>query len=141
MKKKVKALVRLLIPGGGATPAPPVGSMLGQHQINLMDFCKKFNSLTADKKGQKVSTVVHILEGKKFEVVIKTPPTTDLIKKKIGLEKGSSRPNEEKVGKISWGAIEEIAQIKMPDLNVIDIEQAKKVVAGSAKSMGIEVVD
>jgi large subunit ribosomal protein L11 len=140
MAKAIKAQVKLQIPGGAATPAPPVGNNLGQHQVNLMDFCKKFNAETADKKGQTVPVVVTIYVDKTFTFVIKTPPTAELIRKAIKITKGSSKPNTEKVGRISWSDIEEIAKIKMPDLNVIDIEQAKKVIAGSARSMGVDVV-
>ena len=140
MAKAIKAQVKLQIPGGAATPAPPVGNNLGQHQVNLMDFCKKFNAETADKKGQTVPVVVTIYVDKTFTFVIKTPPTAELIRKAIKISKGSSKPNTEKVGRISWADIEEIAKIKMPDLNVVDIEQAKKVIAGSARSMGVDVV-
>lgn len=141
MSKAVKAVVRLLLTGGGATPAPPVGSSLGQHQVNLMDFCKKFNAITADKKGQTVPVVVEVYTDKSFSITVKTPPTTELIKNKARVQKGSSKPNVEKVGQISQEAIKEIAQIKMPDLNTDDLEQAKRIVAGSARSMGIEVID
>ncbi len=140
MAKAIKAQVKLQIPGGAATPAPPVGNNLGQHQVNLMDFCKKFNAETADKKGQTVPVVVTIYVDKTFTFVIKTPPTAELIRKAIKISKGSSKPNTEKVGRISWADIEEIAKIKMPDLNVINIEQAKKVIAGSARSMGVDVI-
>lgn len=140
MAKEIKAQVRMQISGGAATPAPPVGSMLGPHGINLMDFCKRFNAETADKKGQKVPIIITVFTDKSFTFVVKTPPVTDLIKKKASLSKGSSRPNAQKVGKITWQDVEEIAKIKMPDLNAIDLEAAKKVVAGSARSMGVEVV-
>ena len=141
MAKEIKAKVKMLIPGGGATPAPPVGSTLGQHGLNLMNFCKAFNAKTSDKRGQTVPVVVTIYKDRSFDFIIKTPPTSELIKKKINLSKGSSRPNTDKVGKISWKDIEEIAQVKMPDLNAINIEQAKKIVAGSARSMGIDIID
>lgn len=140
MAKDIKAKLKLQIPGGAATPAPPVGSMLGQHQVNLMDFCKKFNALTADRRGQTVPVVVTVYTDKTFDFVVKTPPTSELIKKKINLPKGSARSHADKVGKITWNDIEEIARIKMPDLNAYDIEQAKKMVAGSARSMGVVVV-
>jgi large subunit ribosomal protein L11 len=139
MAKEIKALVKLQIPAGAATPAPPVGSALGQHGVNIMDFCKQFNAKTADKKGQTIPVVITIYKDKKFDFVIKTPPTSELIKKKINLAKGASKVGTEKVGKISWKDIEEIAKIKLPDLNAVDIEQAKKTVAGSARSMGLEV--
>lgn len=140
MAKAVKAQVKLQIPGAAATPAPPVGNNLGQHQVNLMEFCKQFNALTASKRGETVPVIITIYVDKTFSLEIKTPPTTELIKKKINLTKGSSRPNTEKVGKISWAQVEEIAKIKLPDLNANGIEEAKKIVAGSARSMGVEVI-
>ncbi len=140
MAKEIKAQVKLQIPAGAATPAPPVGSALGQHGVNIMDFCKQFNAKTADKKGQTIPVVITIYKDKKFDFVIKTPPTTELIKKKINLTKGASKIGSEKVGKISWKDVEEIAKIKMPDLNAVDVEQAKKTIAGSARSMGLEIV-
>lgn len=139
MSKAIKAKVRLLIQGGAATPAPPVGSALGPHGINMMDFCKQFNAKTADKKGQLVPCVVTIYMDKKFDFITKTPPVSELIKKKINIPKGSSKPGLEKAGFISMKDVEEIAKIKLPDLNAADIEQAKKIVAGSARSMGVEV--
>lgn len=141
MAKEVKAQLKLQIPGGGASPAPPVGNNLGQHGVNIMDFCKKFNAKTGDKKGQTVPVLITIYTDRSFTFEIKTPPVSELILKKIGKPKGSSRPHEDKVGSISWADIEEIAKIKMPDLNAVDIEGAKKVVAGSARSMGVNVVD
>ncbi|MFA6065612.1 MAG: 50S ribosomal protein L11 [Candidatus Babeliaceae bacterium] len=140
MAKEIKATVRLQIPGGAATPAPPVGAALGQQGVNIMEFCKQFNAKTADKKGQTIPVVITVYTDKKFDFVIKTPPASELIKKKINLQKGSAKPNTEKVGKISWSDIEEIAKIKLADLNATDIEQAKKIIAGSARSMGVEVV-
>lgn len=141
MTKEIKAKVRLQLPGGGATPAPPAGAILGPHGINIMDFCKQFNAKTADKKGQTVPVVITIYKDKKFDFVLKTPPTSELIKKKINLAKGSSKPKLEIAGTISMKDIEEIAKVKMPDLNATDIAQAKKIVAGCARSMGIQVVD
>ena len=139
MAKEIKAKVKILLMGGSATPAPPVGTALGQHQVNLMEFCKAFNAKTADKKGQTVPVVVTVYTDKKFDIEIKTPPTSELIRKKINLSKGSSKPNTDKVGKISWNDIADIAKIKMQDLNAFDIEQAKKIVAGTARSMGVDV--
>ncbi|NRB21780.1 50S ribosomal protein L11 [Candidatus Dependentiae bacterium] len=141
MAKEVKAKIKMRIPGGGATPAPPVGSALGPFGIKTMDFCKQFNAQTSNKKGETVPVEVTIYKDRSFSFVTKTPPTSELILKKIKLKKGSPDPKEKKVGKISWKEVEEIAQIKMPDLNATDIEQAKKIVAGSARSMGVEVVD
>lgn len=141
MSKIVKAQIKLLLAGGAATPAPPVGSALGQQQVNIMDFCKQFNAATASKKGETVPVLITVYTDKTFTFVVKTPPTSELIRKKINLPKGSSRPNTDKVGKITWKEVAEIAQVKMPDLNAVDIEQAKKIVAGSARSMGVVVVD
>jgi large subunit ribosomal protein L11 len=141
MSKPIKAKVKLQLPAGGATPAPPVGSALGPHGVNMMEFCKQFNAKTADKKGQTIPVLVTVFQDRTFEFVTKTPPTTELIKKKINLAKGSSKPGEGSVGKISWKEVEEIAAVKMSDLNAHDIDNAKRIVAGSARSMGLEVVD
>lgn len=141
MAKEVKAKIKLQIPGGSATPAPPVGSSLGQHQVNIMDFCKAFNGRTANLKGQTVPVEITVYKDRTYSFITKTPPTTELIKKKINLSKGSARPNTNRVGTISWSDIEEIAKLKMPDLSAFDIEQAKKCIAGSARSMGIDVID
>lgn len=140
MAKEVKARIRMQLPGGAATPAPPVGSMLGQQGVNIMDFCKQFNAKTADRKGQTVPVLVTVYTDKKFDFVIKTAPTTELIKKKINLAKGSSKPKAEKAGKISWKDVEEIAKQKLSDLNALDLDHAKKIIAGTARSMGLEVV-
>ena len=141
MAKAIKAQIKLQLAGGAATPAPPVGNNLGQHQVNLMEFCKQFNARTASKKGETVPIVITVYDDRSFTFIIKTTPTAELIKKKINLVKGSAKPNTDKVGRISWKDIEEIAKIKMPDLNAQDIEQAKKMVAGSARSMGVDVID
>lgn len=140
MAKTVKAQIKLQLSGAAATPAPPVGSSLGQQQVNIMDFCKQFNAATADKRGQTVPVVITVYTDKSFTFILKTPPTSELIKKKINLAKGSSRP-EVKVGKIKWKDVEDIARVKLPDLNAVDVEQAKKIVAGCARSMGVEVVE
>lgn len=141
MAKAVKAKVKMQLAGGAATPAPPVGSILGQQGVNIMEFCKKFNERTANRKGETVPVLITIYVDKTFDFEIKTPPTTELIRKKIAINKGSSKPHAEKVGKITWREIEEIAHVKLPDLNAIDIHQAKKIVAGSARSMGVDVID
>lgn len=141
MAKTVKTKIKLQIPGGGATPAPPVGSALGQHGVNIMEFCKRFNAQTADKKGQTVPVIITVYSDRSFDFILKMPLVSELIRKKINIEKGSSQPNIDKVGKISWKDIEEIVKIKLPDLNTTDIEQAKRIVAGSARSMGLDVVD
>jgi large subunit ribosomal protein L11 len=141
MAKTVKTKIKLQISGGGATPAPPVGSALGQHGVNIMEFCKQFNAKTADRKGETVPVLITVYIDKSFDFILKTPPVSELIRKKINLEKGSSQPGINKVGKVSWKDIEEIAKIKLLDLNTNNIEQAKRVVAGSARSMGLDVVD
>jgi large subunit ribosomal protein L11 len=141
MAKKIKAKVKLQIPGGGATPAPPVGSALGQHQVQIMDFCKKFNAATASRKGETVPVVVTVYVDKTFDFVTKTPPVSELILKNAGLKKGAGAPGTQVVGTITWDKVEEIAKIKLQDLNAIDIEGAKKIIAGSARSMGLNVVD
>jgi large subunit ribosomal protein L11 len=140
MAKEIKAKIRLQIPGGAATPAPPTGSALGPHGVNIMDFCKQFNAMTADRKGQTVPVIITVYVDKKFDFVVKTPPTSELIKKKMNIPKGSSKPSVESAGTISWKDVEDIAKIKMPDLNAVDLEQAKKSIAGTARSMGIAVV-
>lgn len=141
MSKAVKAKIKLQIPGGAATPAPPVGNNLGQHQVNLMEFCKQFNAATSSKKGETVPVIITVYVDKTFSFEIKTPPASELIRKKINISKGSSRPNTDKVGKITMADIEEIAKIKLPDLNANSIEQAKKIIAGSARSMGVVVIE
>ncbi len=140
MSKTIKAKIKLQLAGGAATPAPPVGSALGQQQVNIMDFCKQFNAATANRKGQTVPVQITVYTDKTFTFVTKTPPASELIKKAIGLSKGSSRP-QDKVAKITWKAVEEIARAKFEDLNAVDVEQAKKIIAGSARSMGVEVVE
>ena len=140
MAKEIKAQLKMLIPGGAATPAPPVGSTLGQQQVNIMEFCKQFNAKTAHRKGETVPVVITVYKDKTFDFVAKTSPASELIKKKINISKGSSKPNAEFVGQITWKDIEDIAKTKMQDLNAVDIEQAKKIIAGSARSMGVKVV-
>jgi len=137
--KKVAAKVTLQVPAGKATPAPPVGPALGQHGINIMEFCKSYNERTASQAGQIVPAVITIYEDRSFTFVLKTPPASELIKKAAGVEKGSGEPNRKKVGKLSLEKAREIAQQKMNDLNANDIDAAMKIVAGTARSMGIEV--
>lgn len=139
MAKVVKAQIKLQISGGSATPAPPVGSSLGQHGVNIMEFCKQFNALTASRKGETVPVIITVYTDRSFDFIVKTAPVSELIKKKANVAKGSAKPNTVKVGKLLWKDIEDIAKVKLPDLNATDIEQAKKIVAGSARSMGIEV--
>jgi large subunit ribosomal protein L11 len=137
--KKVKAQLKMVIPGGGATPAPPVGSALGQHGVNMMDFINAFNEQTKDVKGQPVPTKITVYEDKSFTFVTKSTPAATLIKQAIGLQKGSGVPHKEKVGKLTQDQLTQIAETKLPDLSANDIEAAKKVIAGTARSMGIEV--
>ena len=137
----VKSKLKLLIQGGSATPAPPVGSALGQHGVNIMEFCKQFNAKTADRRGESVPVEITVFKDRTFTFIIKTSPTSELIRKKINIQKGSSRPHDTKVGKIKWSDVVEIAKIKLPDLNTRDLDEATKVVAGSARSMGVEVID
>lgn len=141
MAKSVKTKVKMQIAGGAATPAPPVGSVLGQQGVNIMEFCKQFNAKTADRKGQTVPVVITIYSNRSFDFVLKTPPVTELLRKKANISKGSSCPGADKVGKVSWSDVEEIAKIKLPDLNAATIDVAKKIVAGSARSMGLDIVD
>jgi large subunit ribosomal protein L11 len=141
MAKAVKAQIKLQIGGGSATPAPPVGSSLGQHGVNIMEFCKQFNAKTASRKGETVPVFITVYTDRTFEFVTKTPPTSELIKKRINLAKGSTKPGIDVVGKISRKDIEEVAKIKLPDLNASNLEMAKKIVAGSARSMGIDIID
>jgi len=140
--KPIKAVVKLQIPAGQATPAPPVGPALGQHGVNIMEFCKAFNEATKDKeKGTILPVVLTIYQDRTFDFIVKTPPTSVLLKKAANIVKGSGVPNKEKVGKVTRKQIEEIAKIKLPDLNTKDLKKAMKIIEGSAKSMGIEVVD
>jgi len=141
MAKKVVAQVRLQLPAGKATPAPPVGPALGQRGVNIMEFCKRFNAETADKAGMILPVVITIYEDKSFTFVVKTPPASFLLKRAAGVEKGSSEPKRKIVGKVTRKQIEEIARIKLPDLNVNSLEAAIRIIEGTAKSMGIEIVD
>ena len=141
MAKEIKAKVRMQIPGGGATPAPPVGAILGQHGVAIMDFCKQFNAQTADKKGQTCPVVVTIYKDRSFDFVIKTPPASELIRKKGNIVKGAANPKTDVAGSITKKDVEEIAKIKMVDLNARTLEQAVKIIAGSARSMGVKVVE
>jgi len=141
MPKKIKTIVKLQIGAGQANPAPPVGPALGQHGVNIMDFCKKFNEATKNKAGNIVPAEITIYEDKTFSFVLKTPPAAELLKKAAGIEKGSSSALQTKVGKVSKKQIEEIAKIKMPDLNTTSPEAACRIVEGTARQMGIEIKD
>ena len=139
MAKRVKAIVKLQLPAGKATPAPPVGTGLRPHAVNIMQFVKEYNERTASQTGQVVPVEITIFEDRTFSFITKTPPAADLIKKAIGVELGSADPKKIKVGTISQAKVREIAEIKMKDLNALNIEAAEKIIAGTARSMGVEV--
>lgn len=141
MAKKVVALIKLAIPAGKANPAPPIGPALGQHGVNIMMFCKEYNAKTADQVGLVVPVEISVYEDRSFTFVLKTPPASVLIRKAIGIEKGSGEPNRVKVGSLTRDQLREIAQTKMPDLNANDIEAAMRIVEGTARNMGVTVVD
>jgi large subunit ribosomal protein L11 len=138
-RKKVAAVVKVQLPAGQATPAPPVGTALGPHGVNIMDFCKQYNAATDSQRGNIVPVEITIFEDRSFEFITKTPPAPELIKKAAGVGKGSSEPHKTKVGTITGAQVREIAQTKMPDLNARSIEMAEKIIAGTARSMGIKV--
>jgi len=141
LKKKIKTQIKLQIPANSATPAPPVGPALGQHGVNIMEFCNQFNSKTKSfEPGMVIPAVITIYEDRSFSFILKMPPVSALLKKAAGLAKASAKPNKEKVGKVTKKQIEEIAKQKLPDLNTTDLEAAKRIVEGTAKSMGIEIV-
>ena len=139
MAKKVLTTIKLQVPGGAANPAPPVGPALGQHGVNIMEFCKAFNAQTQGENGTIIPVVITVFEDRSFTFITKTPPAAVLIKQAAGLEKGSGEPNREKVGRISKAQVREIAERKMPDLNAHDVDQASKIIEGTARSMGVEV--
>jgi large subunit ribosomal protein L11 len=141
MTKKIVAVVKIEIPAGKANPAPPIGPALAQHGINLMQFCKEYNARTANRVGDIVPAEITIYQDQSFTFALKTPPTASLLKKAAGIEKGSSEPNIEKVGVVTRAQLREIAEIKMPDLNALDIEGAMRQVEGTARQMGITVQD
>src|SRR5499426_3019878 len=139
MAKKVITLIKLQIPGGQANPAPPVGPALGQHGVNIMEFCKAFNAQTAQENGRIIPVEITVYEDRSFDFITKTPPAAVLIKEAIKISKGSGEPHVNKVGTISQAQIREIAERKMPDLNANDIDAASKIIAGTARSMGVDV--
>jgi large subunit ribosomal protein L11 len=139
MGKKLVAVVKLAINAGKATPAPPIGPALGQHGVNIMAFCKEYNAKTADQAGMVVPVEISVFEDRSFTFVLKTPPASVLIKKELGLERGSGQPHKTKVGILTQAQLRKIAEQKMPDLNANDIEAAMKVIAGTARSMGVTV--
>jgi large subunit ribosomal protein L11 len=141
MAKKVVALIKLAIPAGKANPAPPIGPALGQHGVNIMAFCKEYNARTADKAGLIVPVEISVFEDRSFTFILKTPPASVLIKKAIGIEKGSGQPNKAKVGTITRAQLKEIAETKLPDLNANDVEAAMRIIEGTARNMGVTVAD
>ena len=140
MAKKVLTLIKLQIPGGQANPAPPVGPALGQHGVNIMEFCKAFNAQTQQENGRITPVEITVYEDRSFTFITKTPPAAVLIKQAIGLDKGSGEPNRNKVGTITRDKVREIAEKKLPDLNAHNVDQAAKIIEGTARSMGVEVV-
>jgi len=140
LAKKVAGMVKLQIPAGNATPAPPVGPALGQQGLNIMEFCKAFNARTQSQAGMIIPVVITVYADKSFSFITKTPPAAILLKKAAKVEKGSGEPNRDKVGNVTQDQLKEIAELKMPDLNANDIDMAKRIIAGTARSMGIEVV-
>lgn len=138
MAKKVTAVIKLALPAGKATPAPPVGPALGAHSVNIMGFCKEYNERTKDQVGLVIPVEITVYEDRSFTFILKTPPTAVLIKKALGIETASGNPKAQKVGKLTDAQVEEIAKIKMPDLNANDLEAAKRMVRGTARSMGVD---
>ena len=139
--KKIQAMIKLQITGGKANPAPPVGPALGQHGINLMEFCKQFNERTKSQEGTIVPVVITVYADRSFDFIIKTPPASILLMQAVGIEKGSGQPNKNKVGVLNRGKVREIAKLKMPDLNTSDFESAVRIIEGTARSMGIDISD
>ena len=140
-KKRVSTVIKLQIPAGKANPAPPVGPALGAAQVNIMQFCQQFNAATSDKAGDIIPVEISVYEDRTFDFVLKTPPAAHLIKKELGLSSGSGVPQRDKVGQLTQEQLTKIAEIKLPDLNANDIEAAKKIVAGTARSMGVTIAE
>lgn len=140
MAKKVTGQIKLQIPGGKATPAPPVGPALGQHGLNIMEFCKQFNERTKTMEGSVIPVIITIYQDRSYSFVTKTPPASEMLKKAAGIIKGSGEPNRNKVGKITEKQVEEIAKTKLPDLNANSLEAAVKIIKGTARSMGLDIV-
>jgi large subunit ribosomal protein L11 len=140
-KKKVAGFIKLQIPGGQANPAPPVGPALGQHQVNIMQFCQAFNAATQDKQGTIIPVEITVYEDRSFDFILKTPPAAVLLKQAVGIESGSGAPNRTKVAQVTQDQLRQIAETKMPDLNANDVDAAMKIIAGTARSMGVEVVE
>ena len=139
MAKKVLTLIKLQVPGGAANPAPPVGPALGQHGVNIMEFCKAFNARTQQDAGTIIPVEITVYEDRSFDFITKTPPAAVLIREALGIDKGSGEPNREKVGRLSAAQCRQIAERKMPDLNANDLDAASKIIAGTARSMGVDV--
>ena len=139
MAKKITGMIKLQLPAGKATPAPPVGPALGQHGVNIMGFCKEFNAKTADQAGMIIPVVITVYQDRSFSFILKTPPAAILLKKAVGLESGSGVPNKTKVGKLTQDQLRKIAETKMPDLNAASIESAMRMIAGTARSMGVTI--
>lgn len=139
MAKKVRAVVKLQIPAGKANPAPPVGPALGQHGVNIMAFCKEYNERTTTQAGSIIPAEITIYDDRSFTFITKTPPTTDLLRKALGVEKGASAPGREEIGKLSRDKLREIAQVKAKDLNATSVEGTERIIEGTARSMGIEI--
>ncbi|HTS89116.1 MAG TPA: 50S ribosomal protein L11 [Gemmatimonadales bacterium] len=141
MAKKVTAVIKLQCPAGAANPAPPVGTALGPHGVNIMEFCKQFNARTQSQAGMIIPVLVTVYQDRTFSFITKTPPAPNLLLKEAGLEKGSAAPNRTKVGRVTRAQVKKIAELKMQDLNAADLEGAMRMVAGTARSMGLEVID
>lgn len=141
MAREVKTLVKLQVPAGQANPSPPVGPALGQHGVNIMEFCTAFNSQTQDREGLIIPVVVTIYNDQSFSFILKSPPASVLLKQAAGIAKGSEDPKREKVGTVSWAQVENIARMKEQDLNTTDMEAAKRIIAGTARSIGIDITD
>ena len=141
MAKKVTGMIKLQLPAGKATPAPPVGPALGQHGVNIMGFCKEFNAKTANQAGLIIPVVITVYQDRSFSFILKTPPAAVLIKKELGLESGSGVPNRTKVGNLTKEQVRKIAELKMPDLNAASIETAMSMIEGTAKSMGVTITE
>jgi len=139
MAKKIKTVIKLQLSAGKANPAPPIGPALGQHGLNIQEFCTKFNEATKDKMGDIIPAEITVFEDRTFTFILKTPPASDLLRKAAGVEKGAANPLKDKVGKITQAQLREIAEKKMPDINANDIEAAMKIIAGTARSMGIKI--
>jgi len=140
--KRVEAIIKLQIPAGGATPAPPVGPALGEHKVNIMDFCQKFNEATKDEEqGMVIPVQIYVYPDKSFDFDLKKPPASELLKRAAGVKKGSGTPNSDKVGRITRDQLNKIAEMKMPDLNTDTVEAASRIIEGTARNMGLEVVE